>query len=427
MKHITEFDDDQVGRREFRTLQRAVIQKLGKTSKRNDLNITTGEARFLTLMANSCSFSMPWTWVQRGTQDEWADDWGLSVNSLKKWLRSLREKGILLVTTSTVDRGIRGKVKDENAFPVWMINPVFIELVSDEYRHELWLSEGEAETELSRFSATFEAHFLTHSEAHFWPAVKCLSDTYTSKLSRIQKPSSGGETLEIAGEAGDCTCVLDTSPINRNSSNEVVEGRANRVRRHRRRKLTTREARVDDHAMLPSMIFGEDPDAPEEPSPTQRKKTPASQIADHFAVEWDNALARAGQQRWNMPATPWSDGSKVAFLSWVKRSFLPDHGDDIELCKQMVTAFCHQPWTATRAPWRVLSGNQTKLRKKVHQQGFRTGEEVDQESREEARRQQAIEVRRGLRRRKREASKKSGPSVSLVEDKFDIDPSDYEG
>lgn len=391
MKDITLFEDSQEGRNSFGRLRRSALRNLTKISRDNDLNLTMGEVRFLTAFLTRTTFKLPWSWVQTGTQDEWAKDWGMSVNSLKKWLRSLREKEILLVTVAGVERDVlRGKRWQEHEFPVWTLNPVFMELVADQHHHELWKARMESGGELEAYATAFRMAFEGQSEPMFKATVKCLNSTYSSDFTRVptlrQKPESLGNTGDTQGD----TCVLDidTIIIDTDTSEEGSDRVRRRHRRHRRSRVDRmrRMSHMDDEPPA----LGADPEAPA-PSENAKRVSPTTEISLHFADEWNKTRWRADVTT-KLPVMPWADGSKVAFMSWVKKSFLPDHDGDVELCKAMITAFCEQPAAthaaSKRAPWRKFAGMQTKMRQKAYKNGYRTEAEKAKEDEDRQRMQE---------------------------------------
>ena len=397
MQGITEFEDSQEGRRKFRSLQRAAVRNLRKINKDNELGITLSEAYLVQEIISHSNFYQPWTWVQTGTQQEWADSWGLSVNSLKKWLKHLKEIGVLLCATAEVDRGMRGKKFREYEYPCWMVNPVIIELVADEYSHEIWCSKTQAGGELDAFAAAFLAAFEGPEARTFWPTVKCTSDTYSSGWRRVPKMSDMSQTLGNTGDTAGTTCVLATPTIDIDtSSSEEIQKGSDRVRRRNRRRLKSR-SKVDTHAKMVTMSdpppIGADPDDAQ-PEPRPRQYTPTSQVAQHFKAEWERMLVRADHPtRAKLGATPWADGSKVAFMSWVRKTLLPDHDNDIGLCKAMITQYCEQPIAthaaSQRAPWRKFAGQQTKMRQRAYKAGYRTEAEIEAQQ-QEAEREAAL-------------------------------------
>lgn len=432
MQGITEFEDTQAGKRQFTKVRRDAETMLQRANKNNRLGLSRGETHFLGQIMAKSTFAMPWTWVQQGTQTEWAQDWGMSERTLKRYLKRLRGMGILLDTVAAVDRGIRSKALREGyEFPIWTISPVFLELISNEYDHDMWLSSGEAEGVLQEFAETFRKAFEVPTDTPFWESYKCHFGTYRSPLTRIPRPGSDAQMPVIPRGNEDSHIPLDTPPITISSSTHR-HAPSNRVRRRLRRAPESGDRVDTDERMdaMPMNLGGPSTSA-EDPAP-QRKVTTTTEIAEHFQSEW----AAMGPNlpiatSLSLPTTPWSDGSKTAFMSWVKKTFLPDHDGDVELCKAMITEYCKQPGpfhtASQRPPWRRFAGMQTKMRQKAHKAGFRTesereleeAERVEREEREAANRERLRQARE-----QREAAERK-PSVALIEDTFDIDPSDY--
>ena len=392
MEHTHEFDTSQAHERaRFARMRKQFVADLKKVNKQEHLGLTRPEMEFLIQIASRSNIHLPWTWVQTGTQEEWAQDWVMGTSTLKRVLKGLREKEVLLGETAAVEKGLRGKRHREQVYPVWTINPVLMEIVCMNWCATNWAVDPKRE--LVRFAEHFRWTFRSETYDPIWhSAVSLTCGTYVPYRRRTPTPGQTSQNpvpprdVDEYQEGKGNPPVYRIEVVDRTEKGSTVGGR---LRRRSRFPLTTLDTREKVTHMSP--VLGEDPDKPE---PEPRKQTPASEIADHFATEW-NAVAGTKS---TLPVTPWADGSKVAFMAWVKKTFLPDHDNDIDLCKAMVTEFCKQPPSyhaaSQRAPWRRFAGQQTKMRRKAAQAGYLSSAEQAAREEEQARHARAKAQRR---------------------------------
>lgn len=408
MEHTHDFDTRQAHERaRFSKTRKAFQSNLRKVNKQENLGLTRPEMEVLQQIATRSSIHLPWAWVQTGTQEEWAEDWAMGTSTLKRVLKGLREKGALLGATAAVEKGLRGKRHKGNLYPVWTISPVLLEIVAGSWSMSHW--SVDPKQELKRFQKHFSDTFESETYDPIWHMSVSLScGTYTPGVSPTPRPGQKPQNPVPARDVVSYQERYDNPPLyvidvvgSRTCKGSTIGGRLRRRARRSRQALDTHERVIH---MTPTL--GEDPDKPE---PDPRKKSPTTEIADHFRAEWINARTSRTAEGgiWQVGATPWADGSKVAFLSWVKKTFLPDHDNDVDLCKAMITEFCKQPYSyhkaSQRAPWRRFAGQQTKMRQKAAQAGHLTS--AEQAAREE---EQARHARAKAKRRKALKEKQNG-------------------
>ena len=392
MEHLLNEPESQVEKRKL-----TMLRKRASAILRNELRehrLSPGEKQFLAELCDQFSNKMPWAWVQRGTQEEWAYDFAMPVSTFKRTLKRLRERNIILGGMGSLP--YRPKWAEGIEYPIWILNPVLIEQVANAGNMKYWNVDSE---HLARF-----ASLLSQDETYggsFWSAVKSHWGTYSLASAEIPKPVIKTQSLDIAQESADCPCVVDTRTI------YVVNSRSNPLTTVGRR---LRRRRTEDRRTMP--VLGEDPDP--EPEPEKSDLSPVEEVESHFQKQWTAAAFKTP----GLPPVPWA-GNRNAFRGWVKKTLLPDQNHDIQLIKDMITQFCEDPITPTAVdPWKVFARKQTRYRHKVIEARKRKqeSEELAELKQEQAEHRKA---RRERMERKKAEAKKRAPKVKPVSE-FDL-------
>lgn len=347
----------------------------------------------------------PWTWVQTGTQAEWAAFWKISHPTLKRHLSALRKAGIITVEVSAPPAGFRGyKLKAGYEYPTYRVHPRVIEYVlgyhdrDQKLRPEALLRELSYQEDCKAQSGPAESEYQEPCKGQNDPYS--LLDTpfagESCKWSRgrlkvrpipvtptvVDDPSESVDDKYLTAQPSTIVTVVVVP---------LVEKSSDGVRRRLRRRRQTGEANMvsrwtDDDDEPPAI--GQDPDRPTPAS----GKTPAATVVvlDTFERAWNDA-----RRDDRLPPRPYSTAkSRVACLSWLKQTFLPSVGGDVELATAIVQLFCEQ--VAAGAPgwkydpnpergswdlWKHLSPRAETTRQLLLDRGWKSSAELAAEAR----------------------------------------------
>lgn len=305
-----------------------------------------------------CSPSAPWSWVQTGTQSDWAKSWGMSTRTLKRHLNSLRESGWVTTTVeATESTSVRKKERGAFEFPVHKINLLGLEYAL------MWDQPGH-----------WPAPIMDVLRPSYQQTVKGQIGTYTDTTTPVHKSvdnfvevtrepttgtdSSQTDSLWIAGLARDVYIkeVIVTTSTRYHTDTPQGKTLARRAgTRCRRRKLSG--ATMSPEWIEPIRSGGDDVESHGRSS----KKKDTTLLFEHFESEWDRMRQDNAVLARSVPGRV-APGTKPACLSWFKKDLLKRFS--LEQAKDVVSHYVNamgsgrSAWEykayrngTTRPPW----------------------------------------------------------------------------
>ena len=370
---------------------------------RKDLGLGA-EWKLVSQLVERCATVTPWAWVQTGTQAEWAAAWGIPERTFKRHLRSLLDRGVIIGEVTPVTAGVRSpKLKAAYEFPVYRLHPEVLAFAICYFDRDRMTCRADVLRKLA-----YQEPVKCQNQAPEEPyqeTVKCQFGTYRLPATPISGGSSkwseeSSPTDEIPDAArglaeeddpfGDkyltaqrSTIVIEVEVLEPKEEPDGVRRRLRRRRRTGERNMVNRWADDDEPPAI-----GADPDRPT----STGGKTPAATIVvlDAFERAWD-----AARRDDRLPPRPYSTAkSRVACLGWLKQTFLPGVGGDVELAVAIVELFCEQVaagvpgWRYAPNPergswdlWKHLSPRVETTRQLLIDRGWKSEAEQAEEAR----------------------------------------------
>lgn len=373
---------------EYWNLRRKFVRNIDQYGRDNGIG---PEIKLLRLIAQGSQPWAAWSFVQISTQDRMARDLGVSTRTLKRHLRSLRDSGMLVGHLSLISGGPK-YIDPETAYPTFTIHPLVVRECTVWFEENLWIQGN-----LSDRLALNECHFGTYLP--------------TSE----SDPESENPSKHMVSAASDS--VVFRSTYISSSSNTDQRSHVWRLRRSQTRSQTTMNRwRPDEDDDIP--VIGRDPD---EPKKDGSRKSPVSDVANHFERAWQNARSRHALSGF-FPMQPYNPGKKAAFMGWLKKTAIPAFDNDLEYMKQVIDYFCEHafddkdlfkpnlPYPVWSQFWRSTNF----VREQLSLQGIYSSAERDRRDRDRQDAEARIEQEQALLEQQREAVERRERATAFV-------------
>lgn len=401
-KRTTSSPAPQVG--QFYRTRSAFLKHWPEARRALDLG---AEYKLVSLFVEHCPTVCPWTWVQTGTQAEWASQWNVSERTFKRHLRILLDKGIVIGEVGQATSGVRSpRLKATFEFPIYRVHPDVIQFAARWSTATCEAAQsvldkcqlGMGKLALTEYQdTTFKCQIGTYPSTGTYPEVP-VSKLQRGRLQLRPSPATAGETPSSTDSIGDkyLPSQQSTIDIDIDMSGVRKEG-SDRVRRRLRRRRADRGGSVtrrwtpDDDDPAP---IGADPDRPARSGGADRTGI-TTPVLDAFDRAWQ--AARHDDPRLP-PRLCSTQRSRTACRSWLKQTFIAQHcGGDVELAIAVVELFCEQvaakaPGWAYRPnpdrgvwdPWQHLSPRAEATRQLLLDRGWKSAAEREQAALQEA-------------------------------------------
>lgn len=408
------------------------------------------EYKLLIEMIRRSTPALPWSWVQQGTQAQWAEDWGVSLRTFKRHLLKLQRDGWVSVSVEKVTAPVvRKKDREAYEFPVYRINTAALteamywgspghwttnmdEFLNDNKRRDL-RNNTRGYSEISANSEyqlrTGKCQNGTFAENVIPLTAVIIDDThpYLEDTPEWVDPSDF-KVLEISrGDSKRKHPVFSgASPaVGTNNSNSNQQNDGDRVSaRHPRRRAGKRLANVVDEGTgmgVRSSRGGYDEDEPapigasgdlfgtegRQRSDDESKSRPrrsTTQLLDHFESQWAAARESSPRVARQVPAYV-ARGNKAPCLKWFRDEVLKDRS--LDEAKALVDTYVKLVFSETTG-WKFRPGNpppvwlhfRSRFVKTLDRLGHWQSEEDKTKARESAREKavDAARARADLRR-----------------------------
>lgn len=408
---------------EFYQRRRSVLRNLPVVKSHLGLG---PEYKLLVLFVERCTPTRPWMWVQSHTQEHWAGLWGLSRPTLQRHLHALKEHG--LISAELLPDMQPKNAKKKYLLPVYSIDPIMLNFI--ENYNDMWTPKDSI-LRLNEMPVKpqFEA-YTTHAEYPSQGTYKLHTDPELIPDTHTDTGVEGTDTNQFtngASRAHDLSIYIDTNvDIHTHMPTDIV-----------RRRLRRRTAKPKDHTMrrrppeddVPT-VFGADPDKPASSDSRPGSGTPASKALAHFDESW-HAHSHNNSLGAEYPRKPWGTvKSRVACISWIKGTLLPDHDEDEELVHAIIDHFCAQVaaqspgWAYKPNPekgvwdlWRHLSPRVSQTRASLVKSGWVSQADKDRAVQAEAARAGRVESQRikaNASRNKASAEEKAASEAVII-------------
>ena len=408
---------------EFYQRRRSVLRNLPAVKAHLGLG---PEYKLLVLFVERCTPTRPWMWVQMRTQADWAFRWGLNYRTLKRHLRTLQERG--LISAELLPNMQPKNAKKKYLLPVYSIDPIMLNFI--ENYDEMWTPDT---TILSLTGKPVKGQIVPYTTSPEYPSEGTYKLHTDSELIPDTHTDTGVEgtgtnqSTNGASRAHGLNIYIDTNiSTNQCDTPDIVR---QRLRRRTAKPMENQMKRRPPEDDVPT-VFGADPDKPTSSESRPGSGTPASKLLAHFDESW-HAHSHNNSLGAEYPRKPWGTvKSRVACISWIKGTLLPDHDEDEELVHAIIDHFCAQVaaqspgWAYKPNPekgvwdlWRHLSPRVAQTRSSLVKSGWISQADKDLAVQAEAARAGQVESQRikaNASRNKASAREKAASEAVII-------------
>jgi hypothetical protein len=318
--------------------------------------------------------------------------------------------------------------KKKYMLPVFSIDPIMLNFI--ENYNEMWtvdtpiLMVNEMTVNHQFDGYTIPAEYPSEGTYKLHTDPELIPDTHTDTG---VEDTSTNQSTNGASRAHDLSIYIDTNiSTSQDNTPDIVRQRLRRRTAKPKENPMKRRPPDDD---VPT-VFGADPDKPSSSDSRPGSGTPASKALAHFDESW-HAHSHNNSLGAEYPRKPWGTvKSRVACISWIKGTLLPDHDEDEELVHAIIDHFCAQVaaqspgWAYKPNPekgvwdlWRHLSPRVAQTRASLVKSGWISQADKDRAVQAEAARAGRVESQRikaNASRNKASAEEKAASEAVII-------------